>query len=466
MNKDIEMILDSYQNEMIEKLQQLIRIKSVNSEKVQGAPFGNGIQESLEFVMKLGNEKGFECINFDNYACEINLGNSIESVGVVSHLDVVPEGPGWNFNPYGGEIENGKIFGRGAVDDKGPLIAAFYAICAIRESGVLLSKKIKHIIGTNEEGGEFPCIVYYKEHGDVPACGIVPDSWFPVAYAEKGFYNYQFSKKIEKANDSDIKLLRIKGGESFNIVAPSAIAEFIVNEQGYKAISTALENFKDKGKIEIKREGSQLQINTYGKAAHASTPELGINAISILLGFLSKLKYSPFELAETIVILEKQVGRDSDGKGLGVKCSDNTGQLTNNIGEIIYSEENLLLKMNLRCPVTFKPEEITEKLGLAAEQGKMAFELINYNPPFYMSEEDPLLKLLVGVYQDVTGDMVSKPKAHGGGSYARILKNFIPFGPSIQGEELCFHKQDEYISCDRLLLLSKIYAEALYQMSK
>lgn len=466
MNKDIEMILDSYQNEMIEKLQQLIKIKSVNSETKQGAPFGHGIQESLEFVMKLGCEKGFECINFDDYACEINLGNATESVGVVCHLDVVPEGPGWNFDPYGGEIENGKIYGRGAVDDKGPLIAVFYAIYAIRESGVFLSKKIKHIIGTNEEGGEFPCIRYYKEHGDVPACGIVPDSWFPVAYAEKGFYNYQFSRKIGKANDSDIRLIRIKGGESFNIVAPYAMAEVIVNDRGYQTVLKTLENFEKKEKVEIQREGKQLYIKTYGKAAHASTPELGINAISILLAFLSKFKYSPFEFAETINMLERQVGRDSDGTGLGVNCSDNTGQLTNNIGEILYSEENLILKMNLRCPVTFKPEEITEKLRLASEQAKMVFELINYNPPFYMSEEDPLLKLLVGVYQDVTGDARSKPKAHGGGSYARILKNFIPFGPSIQGEELCFHKQDEYISCDRLLLLSKIYAEALYQMAK
>ena len=466
MNKEINQILDSYHNEMIENLQKLIKIKSVISESNPDAPFGEGIQESFEFVMKLGKEKGFECINFDNYACELNLGDETESVGVVSHLDVVPEGCGWKFDPYGGEISDGNIYGRGAVDDKGALIAAFYACCAIKDSGVKLSKKIKHIIGTNEESGKFQCIEYYKEHGQVPTCGIVPDSWFPVAYAEKGFYNFQFSKKINGAEELDLKLVDISGGEALNIVAPDASARFIANDHGIEMIMKTLEDFAINDRVKIQMEGNYLIVKTIGKAAHASTPEIGVNAVSILLRFLEGLQFSPFELCETIQSLARQVGYDTDGTGLGANCCDHTGDLTNNVGMVSYEDRIFKLKMNIRCPITVTPEILESKLLLASRESKMDYELLNYNPHFYMSPEDPLIKLLVGVYQEVTGDIKSKPKAHGGGSYARILKDFVPFGPSIEGEELCFHKQDEHISCERLLLLSKIYAEALYQLAK
>lgn len=473
MNKEIHKILDSYQNEMIDNLQKLIRIKSLLSESKTDAPFGDGIQESLEFVLELGREKGFECTNFNNFACELNLGDSSASVGVVSHLDVVPEGCGWTFDPFGGQICDGKIYGRGAVDDKGPLIAAFYACCAIKDSGVHLSKKIKHIIGTNEESGKFTCIEYYKELAQVPECGIVPDSWFPVAYAEKGFYNFQFNKnfnasgiQVDEFNKLGIRLVDIQGGEALNIVAPDASANFIINDKGYEAILKAVENFNFQEKVVIEKVGNNLVVKTIGKAAHASTPEIGINAISILLCFLEGLEFLPAELSQTINQLAKMVGKDTDGVGLGINYCDHTGSLTNNLGMILYTDEVLNLKMNIRCPITMTSEVLESKLIVASKIPRMDYELLHYNPHFYMPKNDPLIELLSGVYQEVTGDFKSKPKAHGGGSYARILKNFVPFGPSIEEEELCFHKQDEYISCERLLLLSKIYAEALYQLAK
>jgi succinyl-diaminopimelate desuccinylase len=475
MNTIIQQILDSYEDEMIETLQQLIRIKSVVSESKPSAPFGEGIQEALDFIIKLGLDKEFECVNYDNYACELNLGDAIESVGVVSHLDVVPEGSGWTYDPYGGAIIDGNIYGRGAVDDKGALIAAFYACCAIKDSGVNLSKKIKHIIGTNEESGKFACIEYYKEHAEVPSCGIVPDSWFPAAYAEKGFYNYQFSKRIETSNEVgrsneiqgiDINIIEITGGEALNIVAPFACAEVFASKQGIDRIFEALKGFKTQERIIIEEKGNRFLIKAIGKAAHASTPEIGVNAISILLDFLGQLEFSPVSLQQAIQILANQVANDTDGRGLGVKCSDHTGELTNNIGIISYASGFFSLKMNIRCPITITPEELEARLAVAASVADMEYELLNYNPHFYMAVDDPLIELLVRVYQEITGDKITKPKAHGGGSYARILKNFVPFGPSIEGEELCFHKQDEHISCERLLLLSKIYAEALYQLAK
>ena len=472
MNIRINRLLDSYKAEMADSLSKLIQIKSVAAESRPGAPFGEGIRESLEFVMNLGKNKGFECINFDNYACELNIISSAEttdSVGVISHLDVVPEGSGWTHDPYGGEIEDGKIYGRGAVDDKGALIAAFYACCAIKDSGLKLSKNIKHIIGTNEEGGEFPCIKYYKEHGKVPGCGIVPDSWFPVAFAEKGFYNYKFYRKFGNTDNNgkaDIQIVNIKGGEALNIVASDASAELIVSDRGKETVVNALDSFLADDKILMEENDNKLIIKAAGKAAHASTPETGINAISNLLLILKRFGFSPSDLCETLHGLAAEVAKDTDGTGLGVNCKDDTGELTNNIGMISYDGDLLTLKMNLRCPVSATREVLESKLKKAAKAVGTEYELINYNPHYYMPVEDPLNQLLIGVYQEMTGDTKSKPKAHGGGSYARALKNFVPFGPWIQGEEPCFHKPDEFITCDRLLLLSKIYAEALYRLAK
>lgn len=444
MNQILNDILDSYQPEMVRNLQKMIRIKTVLTEPGENAPFGEGIQRGLEFILELGKEKGFECINFDNYACEINLGMGEESVGAVSHLDVVPEGAGWTVYPYGGEIIDQKIFGRGAVDDKGPLIAVFYACCAIKDSGLPLKKKIKQIIGTNEEKGVFPCIRYYMEHAQVPGCGFVPDSWFPAAFAEKGFLDFQFTREFTKPDiieEGQLVLLELSGGEALNIVAPEAKAVF-------------------------ERNGDQFTLITKGKAAHASTPELGDNAISKMLRLLQNFRFAPVGLCRTLHSLADLAGKDWDGTRLGIACKDQTGSLTNNLGIISYQDGVLCLKMNIRSPITAKMEELTEKMCTAAEKAGMTSEMLNYNPHFYMPEDHPMISVLESVYREMTGDAESRPVAHGGGSYARILENFVPFGPSIIGEELCFHKQDEFIACDRLLLLSKIYAEALYRLAE
>lgn len=463
-------ILDNYQEEMTETLQKLLRIPTVSTEGHANAPFGEPIQRGFDFVMALGKEKGFCCVNYDNYACELDLkadSDNNGSVGVVSHLDVVPAGRGWSFDPYGGELIGGKICGRGAVDDKGPLVAAFYACCAIKDSGLPLSKTIKHIIGTNEEGGTFPCLEYYKAHAEVPSCGIVPDSWFPVVYAEKGFLNFKFYKQFESSpccrQHSAFKIISLKGGDAINMVPAEATAELVFSE----SIFDMLKDFDEKERITIKKDDGRITITALGKAAHASVPENGINAISVLLQLLSRLnELFPSPLLKLLHDLSVLVAHDTDGSGLGISYSDHTGDLTNNVGLISYQNDLLTVSMNLRSPVTLSPEKLQSQIISTAQKIGMPYRLLNYNPHFYVPLDDPLVVLLTDVYRDATGDLSSKPKAHGGGSYARALKNFIPFGPSMQNEELCFHKQDEQISRERLLLLSKIYAEALYRLAK
>ena len=468
MKQLLNEILDTYKDEMIENLQKIISIKSISGQPEGDAPFGKKVQEALDFSLDLGKKKGFNIVNYQNYAAEMTFGKQKESIGVMCHLDVVPEGKGWTFPPYEGKIHNGKIYGRGAVDDKGCFIAAFYACLALKESGLPLSKAAKHIIGTSEENGDFPCIQYYLEHAEIPECGIVPDSWFPIAFAEKGILSYYFRKQIEKENcgNVDLKLVKLNGGEAFNVVAPFAEAVFEISQSGKQLLEERVKSFVEDRRAEITFEGNLATVLVKGKSAHASTPEIGVNAISVLLQILNPIEFAPIDLCKTLKILCQQVGNDYDGTGLNIKSEDLSGPLTNNVGMLELNENELVLKMNIRAPISFDLDKLEQQLKIEAIRSGVRYEKSFSSKHFYIDKEEPLVRKLLSVYQEMTGDTESKPKTHGGGSYARILKNFVPFGPSFQGEELVFHKQDEHISCDRLLLLSKIYAQALYELAK
>lgn len=466
--KQIDSLLEAYHPEMIEKLRELIRIKSVYGPAEENAPFGVGPRQAFDFAMRLGEEKEFECVNFDYRAGEINFGQGEEAAGVISHMDVVPEGDGWTHDPYGGEIEDGVIYGRGAVDDKGCFIAAFYACLALKESGVPLKRQIKHIIGTNEELGDFPCICYYKDHVEkMPVCGIVPDARFPAVFAEKGFLNFSFVKNLSvEETDSRLPVLtHFTGGEALNVVMPKAEAVFEGSAEQLGKIRRAAESLLENSGFSLSETGNRLTLTIEGKSAHASSPEIGVNAGALMLQVLRDIDFYPESLCRSLHRLAEQIAFDTDGSGLGISFEDASGALTNNLGIIRLDENSFSAGMNIRYPVSQQVEELEKKLGKAAEDAGCECQILMRNPHFYVDPDGSLIKRLVKIYQEMTGDAESKLIAHGSGSYARILENFIPYGPSIPGEELCFHKQDEHISCERLLMLSRIYARALYVMA-
>jgi len=366
----VDEILFSYKEEMINSLRDLLRIRSVAEETGDPEmPFGEGVESALTFILELGRQKGFDCDCVGHYACALSFGGGKDSVGAVSHLDVVPAGQGWNCDPFGGELAGDRIYGRGAVDDKGPLMAVFYAMLAIKESGIPLGRKLSHIIATNEESGVFPGLKYYMAHREMPAAGFVPDAWFPAVFAEKGFWNYIFSKHTALCGGGSLVLKNIEGGEAFNIAAPSASAVFEADGKGMADILRAQSGFGETGgKLSVSAQGRTVTVSVLGKAAHASTPEEGINAISVLLRYLDRLDFAPTELCGTLRALSGLVARDTNGKGLGADCRDETGSLTNNVGMISLRDGVLEVGMNLRSPVGTDPEELEKKLGGAAEK--------------------------------------------------------------------------------------------------
>lgn len=466
MVKILNEIIDKYKDEIVDELRKYVQIKSVCDAPVGEFPFGENIQRAYEYIMGLAEKKGFECRNFDNYAGDVTTGE-YPYIGAALHTDVVPEGDGWSVGPYSGDIEAGKIYGRGTTDNKGCTIAVLYAMIAVRESGLPLSKGLRMIVGNCEEGGEFPCIKHYMKQTELPECGIVPDAMFPAVYAEKSFYTYGYKKNFSQIeeNKSGIKLIKAEGGTAVNVVAPSANAEFEVNGDIDSFVELCSGIAVDAA-IEVDRSNNKVSISFEGKSAHASKPELGINAICKLTAMLENLEYDPIDVCETFKQLSKKISYDTNGAGLGVDFSDFTGYLTNNVGVLSYENGDFELRMNIRCPIHTSKETLENELIRNADEMGMEYELINYNPHFYEEKDSELIKKLMGVYQEMSGDTTSEPIAHGAGSYARVMKNFVPFGPVCPGEEVTFHQPNENISIDKLIEITKIYAQALYELAK
>ncbi len=450
MNRRIEAILEKYRDEMTEKLQELIRIESVtageDTVRTAEAPYGEETRKALDYMIKLAESKGFECTNYDYHACELNFGERKEdAVGIVSHLDVVPAGGTWKYPPFSGELHDGRIYGRGAVDDKGPAIASFYAALAIKESGLPLNKNITQILGCNEEGGAFPCIRHYLETADrIPSCGIVPDSYYPICFSEKHFANVKLTASAGdmSAKAAGRRLISIAGGEAINAVPARAEA--------------VLEAADGKGQETVKKTGM---------TAHASTPEQGDNAIAKLINEMAGWEFEPAAICDAIKDLSKLMGRDTDGTGLGIDLEDETGRTTNNMGLITYEDGVLTVESNMRLPLSMDRAALEDKMEKAVAGTGFDFELTYFIDGFYIDPEEEPACTLIDVYREETGEMESQPFANGSGSYARIMDHFVPFGIARQDEALMFHVEDESITTERLFESARIYAEALYRLA-
>ncbi|MDR2713355.1 MAG: dipeptidase PepV, partial [Clostridiales bacterium] len=449
MEKVLEQLLEQYREEMIEDLCAVLKFETLTEEGTQGAPFGRTMNDCLNFVLKRAEEMGFACENLDGYVGIIDSGEGEESVGVLTHIDVVPAGEGWILPPYGGQIsEDGVIFGRGTVDDKGPMIAALYACRAIKESGLPTKRSFRQIVGTDEETA-FRCMKYYLKHYPQPTMGFSPDAQFPLIYIEKGIGHWEALGCFDAAKEGDIVLTALDGGSVRNMVPDGAKATFLVTETGCDVIYEKLEKFTSKDKLIIEKcEDGQLILAAKGEAAHASTPEKGDNAVATLLRFLQTLTYAPLDACTTLNKLAELVAYDFLGQGMGVAHKEQeSGELTL-VGSVIkFDGENFSLGVDTRYPIDIPTEQLKADLAAKMESIGLTFSPFDFKDSLYVPRDSYLVQTLLETYQDFTGDMKSQPLAIGGGTYARAMKNFVAFGPGMPDEEELIHKPNEQISC-------------------
>lgn len=361
--------IDEISEQMIEGIKRIVRIDSVQSEPEEHMPFGRGVYNALQATLNLAQELGFETENVDNYMGIAKYGNQSDEdyIGIIGHLDVVPAQDGWNYPPFSAHEENGRIYARGILDNKGPLLSCLYALYAIKELGITLKRPVWILFGTNEETG-FEDLEYYLKVKKPPLMGWTPDCKYPVVYAERGRCCYRVSTSYEHKKE-------------FN----AFVNEYLLasNEHG------------DRLDLDIKDdEFGQMQLR---------------------------------------------------GKTLA------------------DSDDDLAFDFVFSYPAVITNEEIKQKIESKLSENLQLTCIQNYDPVRF--EKDCFLcHTLKETYEAVTG-MDGTPVTTTGGTYAKLMPNIVPFGPSFPEQKGIAHLPNEWMDRKDIITNAKIYALSILRVA-
>lgn len=366
--------IDEYKEELLKSIIEVVNIPSVKDEPKANAPFGEGAKKALLKALEIAEDLGFKTNNLDNYIGYAQYGEGEDYIGVLGHLDVVPVGEGWKFPPFSGHIEDERIYGRGVLDNKGPILSALYALYAIKESGLKLNRPVRIIFGTDEESG-FNDIPYYLKKEEPPIMGFTPDCKYPVVYGERGRANIQF--------------------------------EIDYNDKSYEKATSEFFNF----------------LNDYILSSKSCGDRLDIDFSDEKFGVMEMRNYN-----------------------------------------IHIKDSKLLFNISLSYPAIVSIDEILKKIKSKLSKNMKLNLLLNYNPVKF-DKDSFLVKSLQKAYEEVT-KLDGAPVTTTGGTYAKIMPNIVPFGPSFPGQKGISHNPNEYMDIEDIMLNSKIFAQAIYNLAK
>ena len=461
----INKYIDNCKKDIISKTQELIQIPSVISNDNSNYPFGKPINDALEYMLELGKSLGFRTKNIDGYCGYIEFGEGEELIGIIGHLDVVPEGDNWTYPPFSGTIFDNKIYGRGAIDDKGPVISALYAMKSVMETSNV-HKRVRLILGLNEEN-DWKCIDYYKKHGELPTIGFSPDADFPCIYAEKSILTSYLNMDYSNFLKEDIIIKEINSYNNAINVVPKICSIVLKINSNKIEMSNFIKNInhiikKSNFEIDIyKIDNEEIKLTSHGISSHSAHPELGINAISRLVIVLNDI-FNFYEInIELFDFFNSYINTQYNGENLEINFEDESGKLTLNVGNFILENNILKIGLNIRIPVTIDIIEVGNIfMKNTGPYLDVNFDTVFYKPALYISKENILVKTLCNIYNNETNSNL-EPIAIGGATYARAFDNFISFGSNFPGDEDMCHKTDEFIDIDKLILSCKIYAKAI-----
>ena len=375
--------IENRKQNLLVDTQNLLKIKSVLDEEHQTetAPFGVGVKEALDYMLELGANDGFTVKNVDHVAGHIEMGEGEELLGILCHVDVVPEGDGWSSDPFGAEIRDGKIYARGAVDDKGPTMAAYYAMKVIKELGLPLQKRVRMIIGTDEES-QWRCVNHYFEVEEMPTLGFAPDADFPIINAEKGIWDFAIVQSpANQVDQTTVNVVEFSSGRRMNMVPDYAVAK--VETEKATELTEAYELFLQKhsltGKADVSNNTVVFELK--GVSAHGMEPNNGVNAGLYLASFLADWELDSHAKAYFTFIRDYLLG-DSRGNKLGVAYQDEiTGDLTLNAGKFRYSKTaDSSIGFTMRYPVTYNWEKGKETLTASLAKLQLKLSLSQIQP--------------------------------------------------------------------------------------
>lgn len=465
---NLDRIVDSYRDELVENIRKWIAIPSVQGAPAgENAPFGKEVRRMLDTALADARSFGFEVRDIDGYAGDISYGSGPQTMGMLAHLDVVPLGDGWTHDPLGGEIENGKLYGRGATDDKGPALCALYAMRAVKEAGIPLKDGVRLILGCDEETG-MSDMRHYAGKVKMPDYGFSPDAEFPVINIEKGGVNMRLSKVTGGEDGADIPVCSLYAGERPNVVPAEATAVVGLENITLDALNNRLSAIAakhEKFNLKAVAEGEgRAKITATGVNAHAAMPERGVNAAGMLLIALKELGAGGGS-REAIAMLADAVGMEHTGASLGIACEDElSGALTCNLGILRYDSNELSALLDIRYPLCGNEELMLGQAAKRVAPAGMSVCCASSHTPLHVPAESKIVRGLLKVYHDVTG-LPAYTIAIGGGTYSRMMPNTVAFGVCFPGDMDVCHIADEYIDLEKLMLGVKIFAHAIAEIA-
>lgn len=461
---EIESYIDAHREEMLEDICTLCRINSEKMPYAEGKPFGEGAFKALQTALAMAEGYGFSITNYDNYVGTADLNDKARHLDILAHLDVVPAGEGWTVTePFEPVVKDGKLYGRGTADDKGPAVAALYAMRAVKELKIPVTKNVRLILGTDEECGSSDITYYYDKEEEAPMT-FSPDAEFPVTNTEKGRLKGHFNA-VFTASQALPRLVKLEAGLKANVVPGKAKAE--VEGIELKRLEETARVIEEETGISFSFEGgdSVIEITALGAGAHASTPHEGKNALTGLLLLLTRLPLAECPQLRAVRSLVKLFPHgDTCGKAVGIQMADElSGALTLAFSMLTVNSSSLEGVFDSRCPVCSNEDNVLKVVKKAMSDEGFKLENESMIPPHHVDGKSHFIKTLLSVYEDYTGCQ-GECQATGGGTYVHNLKNGVAYGASMPGTDNRMHGADEFAVVEHLLTSAKIFAQVIVEL--
>jgi len=461
--KKLDAYFEEHQQEFLDAIIRLCKIQSDRTDALPGMPYGEGPAAALAEALKLSEELGFVTRNYDNYVGTADLNDKPSCLDILAHLDVVPAGDGWTVTaPFEPKIVGDRIYGRGTIDDKGPAVAALYAMKAVKDLGVPLAGNCRMILGCDEEYGSSDIEHYYAVEKEAPMT-FSPDADFPLINTEKGSLQNSFKASFE-SSETLPRVLSVECGVKVNVVPGSAVAVLEgISDEETREYSDAVSE-RTGVSFTIVHENNKTVVTANGVSGHAAMPETANNSLTALMELLASMPFAPCAGFDKICAVHKMFPHgDYHGKAAGVAMEDFSGKLTISFNMFRYDLTSLTGVFDCRASVCATDETLRDVLlsGFAASGIEM--DPSPMNPAHHVPADSPFIKALLKCYEQYTG-LKGECLAIGGGTYVHHLENGVAFGCARAEVDNHMHGVDEFAEISQLILSAKIFAQAIIDL--
>lgn len=464
MSEKIHEYIYSHKEDLLQTLRELVAIPSVNGASEPDAPFGAEPKKAVLKMQEFCEKSGFSVKNYRSAVVSADYAPTGEiELGILAHLDVVPAEPqGWDTDPFEMTEKDGVLYGRGVIDDKGPAVAALFAVKCVKELSIPLKKGVRLIFGSNEEKGSAD-LPYYTKSEKFPPKVFTPDGSFPVINIEKGMMCSQFSGKYSGNSD----LVSFHGGKINNAVPDRAVCEF--SKVDISVLKSEIASDKTGAEFIFEEKEGKVVLTCKGKPAHASTPGVGINAVKAMISLVNRLSGKGAvslceKQREIFAGLEKILPfGETDGASCGLKCSDSSGKLT--CAFTIFDMENgeCTGTLNVRFPTCANLKFVEEKETSALKTAGLDFSGFSGDEPHVVDENSDFIRTLLSVYERVEGEK-GRCIAIGGGTYVHNIEGGVAFGAERGDTDYHMHSDNEFVTVEELLKDAVLFAEVIAEI--